>query len=67
MTDGVPSFPYHPYSITDDNGMVNTEPTKKGVATVENTRRLAKDLTKVMKLKPRLKAPKRRKLDVKWY
>lgn len=67
MTDGIPSFPYHPYNIADDKGRVDPTPTKKGVATVENTRRLARDLTKAMKMKPKLKLPKRKKLNVKWY
>ncbi len=67
MTDGVPSFPYAPYSIVDDKGHPNPEPTKPGVAVVDESRRLAKDLTKLAKVKikmPKMKTPKtRRKLD----
>lgn len=69
MPEGIPSFPYHPYDIPDDKGLVDTAPTPKGVATTDNPRKLAKDLTKVaLKMKaPKVKTPKRKKLDIKWY
>ena len=68
MTDGLPSFPYHPYDIADDNGRVDPTPTPKGVVTVDHSRKLAKDITKLARVK--IKTPKARmkkKLDVKWY
>lgn len=69
MTDGLPSFPYQPYDIPDDKGLVDTTPTPKGVAIVDHSRKLAKDITKLARLKhPKMKAPKmKKKSDIKYY
>lgn len=69
MPDELPVFPYAPYSIVNDKGMVNTAPTPKGVATVENSRKLAKDITKLVRMKhPKMKVPKaRKKQDIRYY
>lgn len=69
MTDGLPSFPYQPYDIPDDKGLVDTTPTPKGVATVEYSRKLAKDITKLARMKhPKIRTQRhRRKTNVKYY
>lgn len=69
MSDGLPSFPYHPYNIPDDKGLVDTTPVKPGVATVDHSRKLAKDITKLARLKhPKMKMPKmKRKSDIRYY
>lgn len=69
MNDGLPTFPYHPYNIPDDKGLVDTTPVKPGVATVDHSRKLAKDITKLAKMKmPKMKSHRmRKKSDIRYY
>lgn len=69
MTDGIPQFPQHfPFTIPDDKGKPSTMPTPKGVAVIETSRKMARELTKAaIKMKAPKKTKMKKKLDVKWY